>query len=233
MTNGEICKKAFSKVKVKHLTAMSVISYGMAAVSLLGRDWTGSGALDLLIGLALGTAVCLGAFCGMNRVSMTAWRSGKAEYAEFFGGYTPGGFARCILPAVIGGMMLTLMRRFVLGGSWWLALITAAVLCVARILAGCAMYGMNVLEGNLPQAAARGLQVGMKHFGQILEMEIRLYWWHAAVIAGTVLLCGACGAGGLATGLILLTEGAVLRYLVGSYNALAEAGLFRTLLAGE
>ena len=31
----------------------------------------------------------------------------------------------------------------------------------------------------------------------------------------------------------LLTEGAVLRYLVGSYNALAEAGLFRTLLAGE
>ena len=83
------------------------------------------------------------------------------------------------------------------------------------------------------EAAARGLQVGMKHFGQILEMEIRLYWWHAAVIAGTVLLCGACGAGGLATGLILLTEGAVLRYLVGSYNALAEAGLFRTLLAGE
>ena len=104
---------------------------------------------------------------------------------------------------------------------------------MARMLAGCAMYGMNVLEGNLPQAAARGLQVGMKHFGQILEMEIRLYWWHAAVIAGTVLLCGACGAGGLATGLILLTEGAVLRYLVGSYNALAEAGLFRTLLAGE
>ncbi len=53
------------------------------------------------------------------------------------------------------------------------------------------------------------------------------------MIAGTVLLCGACGASGLATGLILLTEGAVLRYLVGSYNALAEAGLFRTLLAGE
>ncbi len=193
-----------------------------------GNGFDGERGAGFLIGLALGTAVCLGAFCGMNRVSMTAWRSGKAEYAEFFGGYTPGGFARCILPAVIGGMMLTLMRRFVLGGSWWLALITAAVLCVARMLAGCAMYGMNVLEGNLPQAAARGLQVGMKHFGQILEMEIRLYWWHVAVIAGTVLLCGACGASGLATGLILLTEGAV-----GSYNALAEAGLFRTLLAGE
>ena len=57
MTNGEICKKAFSKVKVKHLTAMSVISYGMAAVSLLGMDLTGSGALDLLIGLALGFGV--------------------------------------------------------------------------------------------------------------------------------------------------------------------------------
>ena len=233
MTNGEICKKAFSKVKVKRLTAMSVISYAMAAAALLGMDLTGTAALDLLIGLILGTAVCLGAFCGMNRVSMTAWRSGKAEYADFFQGYTPRGIGRSLLPALIGGMMLTLVRRLVLGSSGYLALVTVAVLCVVRMLAGCALYAMELSQESGYRAAAQGLQLGIKHFGQILAMEIRLYWWHAGVIAGTLLLCSASGTGGLATGLIVLTEGAVLRYLVGSYNALAEAGLFRTLMAGE
>ena len=176
MTNGEICKKAFSKVKVKHLTAMSVISYGMAAVSLLGMDLTGNGALDLLIGLALGTAVCLGAFCGMNRVSMTAWRSGKAEYAEFFGGYTPGGFARCILPAVIGGMMLTLMRRFVLGGSWWLALITAAVLCVAgnvpRGIALAALYAVIAVVRSVLEPKIVAAQVGLPPLVALAAMYV-------------------------------------------------------------
>ena len=58
-------------------------------------------------------------------------------------------------------------------------------------------------------------------------MKAYLYWWIAAVIAITVVLCNTKPLPGVFTGLIIFLVGLVCRWMVGALIALSEAGQAR------
>lgn len=233
MKNRELREKALSKVKVriKGLTGASIIAYLCMALTLLAGDLTGNRLLDIAIELAAGFVLSLMAMAGYRRVGLTAWRTSSVSYADLAGCFT--GLKRLTkgaAPALLSSVALTLVRQLAFGGIWYAAVIAVIAAVMLYIFAAYICYAGEIDETAGPGAAiAAGVSAAARNMGRILEMLVMLYWWVAAALAVTVLICRSSGVSDIPTTLVTFLVGLALCYLIAPYNALAEAGLGREI----
>lgn len=242
MTNPEIRKKALSKVRVRHLTFLVVISYALLWLSRLTRGLTGNALMDAAIGGGVALVLSLIAPAGLARASMTAWRHGEAKFAPFFGSfYRP----RLFLRGVALGLVVALYRfclSFLLtekvftslsslpGQGLWIFPIAFVVL-VPFLFAWLFLYFASELMPDVRFGAvlARGVSVIVHNIGRILKMELALLWWIALALFATVAISMLSGLVSPTLDVVMLLVSLTLTWMIGAYVCLANAGLAREL----
>lgn len=233
MKNRELREKALNKVKVKikGLTGASIIAYLCMALTLLTGDLTGNKGLDIAIELAAGFVLSLIAMAGYKRVGLTAWRQSSAAYADLAGCFTGGKrLLKGVVPALLTSIALTLVRQLAFGGEWYAAVIVGTAAVITYVFAAYICYAGEMDDKAGPGAAVvSGVSAAARNIGRILEMLFMLYWWVAAALAVTVLICRYSGLSDVPATLVTFLVGFVLCYLIAPYNALAEAGLGREI----
>jgi len=228
MGNSELRMKALAKVKDKNFSVLSAAAYAIAALALLAADITGIMLLDAAIMLLVSLAVGLISGAGYIKVSMGMWRQAKGGFGELFSCYSSlDAIKRGALPAGVYAVMLMLFRYGVLSGIWYIALVSGIVCIVLHIAASWGGYAIEFESGSCPvKAFGNGLKLAVKNAGRILEMKAYLYWWIAAAVAVTIVLCSGSLSGPFMA-LVVFLVGLVCRWMVGAFIALAEAGLAR------
>lgn len=233
MKNSELREKALGKAKarIKGLTGASVIAYLCMALTLLAGDLTGNALCDIAIELAVGFVLSLMAMAGYRSVGLSAWRRSSAAYADLAGCFTGlKRLAKGAVPALMTAIALTLIRQLVFSGEWYAAVAAGVAAVALYVFAAFISYAGELDENAGPGAAvAAGVSAVVGNIPRILEMLAMLYWWVAAALAGTVLICRASGLSDVPTTLVTFLAGFVLCYLIAPYNALAEAGLGREI----
>lgn len=233
MNNSQLREKALgkAKVKIKGLTGASIIAYLCMALTLLAGDIAGNMLLNIAVELAAGFVLSLIAMAGYKRVGLTAWRQSRAAYADLAGCFTGGKtLIKGALPALITSIALTLVRQLAFGEKWYMAVIAGAAAVILYIFAAYICYAGEMDENAGAGAAiVSGVSAAVRNMGRILEMLFMLYWWVAAALAATVVICRLSGLSDAPTTMVTFLVGFVLCYLIASYNALAEAGLGREI----
>lgn len=235
MDNKELRGKALGRIKERNFSFVSATAYFLAALTLLAGDITGIYALDIAITFVFGFVMAQFSAAGYVRVAMGMWRQGKGGFKALAAGFTSiRVFARTALPCAAYALLLTVFRHVVLGRAWYVSLIAGAAVFIGHIFVSYALYGCE-LKSDKPalSACTEGVKVAARGLGRILEMKLNNYWWIALIIAFTIYVSFVGGQQGFIVALITFLVGLVLRWMVGAYIALAEAGLARTLFKQE
>ena len=229
MNSAELRKKALGKVKIKNLTFQVILSYLLVAASMLTADLTSNAAVNLLLLFVATLAASLFGFSGRIRVSVSGWRQGKAEYGDYFSRTAS---MRSLCAAVPNAALLTVFRKFVLDvETVYESLLIFAVLLVLYVFVSYGAYSLMLNpEKKIGEAYRDGLTVAARNLGQIVAHMAVLHWWTFAVSGGILWACKAGGMKNMAVASVLFFVVLMLRWAVGSFNNLAEAGLARELL---
>ncbi len=229
MDNAELRVKALAKVKDKNFPVLSAVAYAIGAATLLFADVTGIMALDIVIALILGSATGLIACSGYAKVGMDMWRHKKGDFPELFSCYKSlEALKRGALPAATYAAMLVVLRYGVLSGVWYAALISGVICIMLQLMAFWGAYMTEMEEQECPvKTYVKGIRLAWKNIVSIIGMKVYLYWWMAAIIGIAVWLSVSKGLPPVMTGLIVFLLGFVLRWMIGAFIALAEAGLAR------
>lgn len=235
MSNAELRAKALSKIKDKNFSLVSVFTYTLAALTLLAGDITGIPAVDVLISLAAGFIASIFCAAGHIRVAMGIWRQGKGGFRDMAGCITDmNTLRRHALPCVVYSAALVIFRHVTLSGDIVIAIISGIIAFMLHILACYGCYAVE-LTPDLPPLAAFGEGVGaaLRSIGRILEMKFITGWWIAAIIAFTLYIFSISNLTPAIMGLIMFLILLIIRWMIGSFIALAEAGLARKILSNE
>ncbi len=242
MMNAEVRKKALTKVKVKNLTFLAVLSYVFYWLSQFARGATGDVLRDALIGA--GTALVLSLFfpAGLARASMTAWRQNEARFSTYFASfYRPRALVRALALGVVAAVfrfclsyLLTdavLLRFDALPGHGLWLLAIAVILFVPLLFAWFFLYFALELqpEIGLGKALARGMRVIVQNGVRILTMEFVILWWVVLAYAAAVVISIASGLGGAVLNAVTSLIALVLTWMIGAYVCLVNAGLAREI----
>ena len=228
MNNADLRKKALSKVKIKNLTFQVVLSYLLVAASMLTADLTGNALLNLLLLFAAAFAASLFGFSGRIRVSVSGWRQGKAEYRDFFCRTAP---VRDFCGAIPYAVLLVLFRYFVIGAETiYEGMLVFALLLVLYMFACYGAYSLVLQPAkSIGEAYREGLAMAARNLGRIAGHMAVLHWWTFAVCGGIFWACKAGKMNDMAIASVLFFCVLMLRWAIGSFNNLAEAGLARKL----
>jgi hypothetical protein len=242
MTNADIRKKALSKVKVKNLTLMAVLSGLLIWISQFASGLTGAAPTDAV--LAAGTALLVSLVFpgGLAQAAMTAWRQNEARFSTFFScffrpRFLLGGLVLGLAAALCRVLLSLLLTDAVLarldplpGHGLWVFFIGAALL-VPLFFVWLFLYFALALqpEENIFAALGRGLSVALKNLGRILLMELSILWWVALAWIGAVAVSMLSGLGGAALNAVASLVALMLAWMIGSYVCLVNAGLAREI----
>ena len=234
MTNEELRVKALAKVKDKNFPVLSAVAYAIGAVTLIFADVTGIVALDIAIAMILGFATGLIACSGYAKVGMDMWRHKQGDFPELFSCYKSlETMKRGALPAATYALMLVVLRYGVLSGVWYVALIAGVVCVLLQMMAFWGAYMTEMEDGECPvKTYARGVKLAWKNIGRIIGMKVYVYWWMAGIVGVAVWLCISNELPPVMSGLIVFLLGFVLRWMIGAFIALAEAGVAREAYRG-
>ena len=236
MTNAEIRKKALSKVKVKNLTFLAVLSYAFHFFAQFARSVTGDRLTDALIVAGAGLFLSLAVPAGLVRISMTAWRQNEAKFGAYFAYfYRPRLLLRGFALGVAGaagetGIYLLSMGVVEASISPWLA-VPAIVVLVPAGFAWLFLYFALELQPDMGlfPALGQGFRVIFSNLGRILRMEFSLLWWVVLVYLAALAISMASGLGGAALNAVTSLVALLLTWLIGSHVCLGNAGLAREI----
>ena len=236
MKNSEIRGRALSKVKsqINGLSAIVVVVYVIQKLLGLMSGITGT-ALDVALGVVVHIITAL-LTAGLARVAIRAWREGKAGWGDMLicfrdRRYLLAGLYGGIIAAVFGvlGDAVYIFGNATAGFAAGALFDWAAAACIGYIV-----YAADLFE-NIPvlEAARKGMAALTKGIARVVCMEINLYWWIALAMAVMFAFVGIVGGvSGIPLRLVLFITMCVLKWVVGGYIMLCEAGLARTLLKG-
>lgn len=242
MTNADIRKKALSKVKVKNLTIMAVLSGLLIWISQFVGGLTGDVPTDAVIAGGAALFVSLVFPAGLTQAAMTAWRQNEARFSTFFacffrprlmlGGLVLGlaaGLCRILLSLLLTDAVFARLDPLPGHGLW--VFLVGAVLLVPLFFVWLFLYFALALqpEAGLLAALGRGLSVALKNLGRILGMELSILWWVALVWIGAVVISMLSGLGGAALNAVASLVALVLAWMIGAYVCLVNAGLAREI----
>jgi hypothetical protein len=242
MNNADIRKKALSKVKVKNLTLLAVISYLFYWLSQFASGVTGNFATDAAIGAGVALLFSLFFPAGLARASMSAWRQGEARFVMLFEylfrprllvrglvlGLAAAAF-RLVMAFLFAGDTLARIDALPGNGLWLLAVGVVAV--IPLLFLWIFLYFALELqpEAGLGAALAHGLSVAAKNLGRILLMEFSLLWWVALIWLGALVVSMLSELAGAALNAVTSLVAAALTWMIGAYVCLANAGLAREI----
>lgn len=234
MTNSELYTKALAKVKDKNFSVASALTYTIAAIPLLAADITGFIWADLAIMYVVCFCAGLISSYGYAKLAMERFRYTQGGFRELFTCYTSvDELKRGALPAAVYAVMLMLFRYGVLSGVWYAAVFAGIACILLHIAAGWGSYMILMESDNCPvKEFGRGIDLAARSLARIIAVKAYLYWWIAAAIAVTLVLCGTRPLPGIFVGLIVFLVGLVCRWMVGAFIALTEAGLAREVYRG-
>ena len=236
MNNKEIRARALSKVKgqISNLSFIIVISYMLQKILGLFTMATGT-ALDVILGVAAHILISL-LTAGTAKVAITAWREGRASWRDLFSGFAG---VRMFLCGLYGGVLAAMFGLLsnviymfapeIAGYAASVVLDWAAALCTGYIV-----FAADLFEKLAPiDAARKGMSVLTKRLARVIKMELNLYWWIIVALALVFVLTGVIGGvAGIPLRMVLFLVMLALKWAVGAYIALCEAGLARTLMKG-
>lgn len=242
MTNADIRKKALSKVKVKNLTLLAVLSYVFSWLSQFALGLTGDPYADAAVAAGVALVLSLIFPAGLVRASMSAWRKGEARFGDLFAYlYRPRLLLRGLALGLTAAacrfclaMLLTdaaLARLDALPGHGLWLLVAGVVVLVPLLFAWIFLYFAFELqpEGTLFAALVRGIAVVFQNLGRILLMELSLLWWVALAWLAANAISMLSGLGGAALNAVISLVSLALTWMIGAYVCLGSAGLAREL----
>jgi len=236
MNNKEIRARALAKMKNKiaGLTAIVMVAFIIDNVLGLFSNMTGS-VLDVLLSVMVRVITSL-LMTGLAKVSMQAWREGNALWSDLFIAFRT---RRYLLCGLYGGMISASFSVvgnlvYMLGGGLAANLLDlvlgwAGTACTAYIV-----FAADLFEKKNPLDAAKmGISCLTKNLKRVIGMEFVLYCWIGITVAIMFAFFAILGGVvGLPLRLVLFVVLGIIRWAVGGYIVLSEAGLGRTLLKG-
>lgn len=223
-------KKALTKVKVKNLTMIVVISFLINWTAQFFNDLTGNRVLDTAIYLAVAFLFSLMTSAGLARVALTAWRHGEAKFGEYFAYLRdPKLFLR---GAALGGIaaLIKIANLLVSTSSLW-GKALSIVISLCSLLLYFLYFAIEMYPDlKLGLAIRRGLSEVVPNIGRIVLMELATFWWiFLVLIIALAIAMLASGLSGIALKVVLSLVMLVLTWLIGAYACLVNAGLAREL----
>ena len=236
MNNKEIRGRALSKVKTKMKGLTAIVVVGYLINSVLGLFGSASGSVVMtIVGVIANIAIAF-ITAGVAKVGMQAWREGNVQWRDLFICFRT---RRYLLCGLYGGMfsasfgVLAGLVGMLLGNSAGQAASTilgvAATLCTSYIV-----YAADLFEKKEPLAMAKlGVKTLFKNLGRVIGMLLNLYGWIIIVLVILFLFFAVVGGVvGVPLYLVLFAVQVMIKWAIGSYIVLSEAGLGRTLLKG-
>lgn len=234
MKNADIRTRALSKMKSKiaNLSAFVVIVFVVQrALGLMGGI-TGT-ALNIALGVIVHIVTAL-LTAGLSKVAIQSWREGAARWSDVVICFRD---RRYLLCGLYGGMLAALLGlagdlAYIFGNAIVGYIAEALTGWAAAVCTGYIVFAADIFEKDAPlDAAKRGMRTLMGNMARIMQMEINLYWWIVAAMVAIFLFCGVLGGvGAIPLRFILFVAMGILKWAIGGYIALCEAGLARTLM---